>query len=204
MVVTVFDGVDVAIAARGWRAVASPSLRRLENARALDRLGIDGVSLGFVDAALRGTGEAPNYPMPRDLAGEIAPADAGLVAEVADQLAALVSGGGTVFVPIVGSFAHVDHRILRHAADRLRLAQVVYYEEFPYSSPAPLKGLAPEVESVDLDDWVAAAALYRSQCMALFGGRDGLANRLTAFAVAQAEGTELRYALRLWHASKVK
>lgn len=200
MVVTVFDG-DVregGVAPVGWRRIAAPDRRRQENARALGRLGIEALSLGFVEAALRGTEGRPTYPAPEDLVSAISSSDSRLYVRLRALLSPLIKGAAIVYAPVAGEGAHVDHRLLRHALDPPGRVPLVLYEEFPYPAPAPPAGFVARAEPVEIDDWIAAASLYRSQVAALFPQWDAFSVALRAFAEARSDGTDGRYGVRYW------
>jgi LmbE family N-acetylglucosaminyl deacetylase len=97
-----------------------------------------------------------------------------------------------VFAPLaVGG--HVDHRLVRRAAERVFGGSLAFYEELPYAeeSGAVEQALgepeAWEAEVVALEDRqlegkVAAATVYRSQVGPLFGSRRRMRRRLRRYA----------------------
>ena len=76
------------------------------------------------------------YPSLERLFGAVAPPEEGLVAALAARLAELAElagePGSTRIVAPLGVGGHVDHRIVRAAAERAFGASLLYYEEFPY------------------------------------------------------------------------
>lgn len=133
--------------------------RRAEDREVLAELGVVAVHLGLRDALFRRAGESasglpvpgrrpgwwrrrgragPAYPTYRfDAArGRVASCDAGLPAEVSARVGeiARASQAQVVFAPL-GIGRHVDHLIMRRAAQDLRL-RTVYYSDFPYSQTA--------------------------------------------------------------------
>lgn len=126
--------------------------RRAEDLAVLAEIGAGAVHLGRRDAPYRRSGEAvavpprrwrrpahPTYPTIRfDAArGRIAPADAGLPAEIGARVSEVVRARGArvIFVPL-GIGRHVDHLITRRAAQHLGQhleSRIVYYSDFPYS-----------------------------------------------------------------------
>jgi len=191
-VVTVFD--DGAPAPRGWRSIADPPRRRLEDAAALDLLGAERLSLGLPDAALREDDGTPRYESPRRLFGRAHPLDAGLGALVAEEVASLAPHG-VVHAPL-GLGGHVDHRIVRDAALDLD-ADVEWYEEFPYEGEAPA-GIEPAWHEVDLEAWVAAGLCYRSQVRALLGDPAAFEAALTRRAAERGAEAGVAFAERAW------
>jgi LmbE family N-acetylglucosaminyl deacetylase len=133
--------------------------RRAEDREVLDELGVEVVHLGLRDALFRRAGESadgrpgpgrrkgswwrrgrgwPAYPTFRfDAArGRVASCDAWLPAEVGARVGEITRASQTavVFAPL-GVGRHVDHLIIRRAAQDLRL-RTVYYSDFPYSETA--------------------------------------------------------------------
>lgn len=121
--------------------------RRAEDREVLTELGVAAVHLGLHDALFRRAGESapglrgrvrPAYPTFRfDAArGRVASCDAGLPAVVSARVGEIVraSAAKVVFAPL-GIGRHVDHLIMRRAAQDLRL-RTVYYSDFPYSETA--------------------------------------------------------------------
>ena len=75
------------------------------------------------------------YPALERLFGAVAPPEEGLIAALAARLAELAElagePGSTRIVAPLGVGGHVDHRIVRAAAERAFGAALLYYEEFP-------------------------------------------------------------------------
>ncbi len=73
------------------------------------------------------------YPSLERLFGNVAPQEEGLIAGLAERLAGLAGDlGSTRIVAPLGVGGHVDHRIVRAAAERAFGTSLLYYEEFPY------------------------------------------------------------------------
>jgi LmbE family N-acetylglucosaminyl deacetylase len=172
-------------------ALALFEARRAEDREVLAVLGASPVHLGYTDALFRrrtaGGGRllpelVHRYPTYRfDIAkGRIARGDRALIDELAGAVAEQVAGAGAgwVFGP-VGVGRHVDHLIVRAAAERLAGRTVVYYADFPYT----LSGAADPgfLARHRLTSWSWTTAVeakqelirgYRTQADALFpGGR---------------------------------
>jgi LmbE family N-acetylglucosaminyl deacetylase len=180
LVVTVFDGDAEGAPPSGWRRIASPDLRRRENDRALAAVGVAGLSLGLVDAALRRYDDDYLYRDADALLGPLAPADDPLGPLLTSRLVAVLRQGDQIYVPMAGSGTHVDHRIVRSAADGSMARAVSYYSEFPY---ARRQAQTPvETAACESDEWIEVAGLYRSQVVCLFGTGKRFAAALRAWA----------------------
>jgi LmbE family N-acetylglucosaminyl deacetylase len=180
LVVTVFDGDAEGAPPSGWRHIASPELRRRENDRALAAIGVAGLSLGLVDAALRRSDDDYLYRDADALLGPLAPADDSLGPLLTSRLVSVLRQGDQIYVPMAGSGTHVDHRIVRSAADGSMASAVTYYSEFPYTRQQAQK--PAEMAACESDEWIEMAGLYRSQVVCLFGTRNRFAAALRAWA----------------------
>ena len=143
LVVTVFAGAPEVGAtlslfaqelhAQWGLASDAPLRRREEDEEALAHVGADAAYWPYLDCIYRQT---PDGRFPYDgeeaLFGEVHPVEEGLVAELTSRLSALpLKRGGVLHVPLaVGR--HVDHQIVRRAAERCGCVPV-YYEDFPYA-----------------------------------------------------------------------
>ncbi len=147
LVITVFAGVPAAytelspFAAEVQRdmgfqqnAQTAMTVRREEDARALEYLNVDYLWLDYTDAIYRGT---PTYYNQNSqlIGGDVHPADLWIDKELAQNLVALHDRlPDAVWYAPLGVGRHVDHQIVCSAADRLmqRGANVKLYEDFPY------------------------------------------------------------------------
>jgi len=148
--------------------------RRDEDLAAAAILGADTAHFGLPDCIYR-----------RDANGEllyteevfvpIHPFDSGLDADIAGALVAELTPDDRVVAPLaVGD--HLDHRLVRMAAERLQ-RPLSFYADIPYMINAPEK-LAPAslgmqahlypVSDQGLQAWQTAAAAYRTQMFMLF------------------------------------
>ena len=182
---------------RGWGFPAGRAMagRREEDAAAMSTLGAgEPLHLGHLEAIHRSdpAGGEPLYPTIEALFGEPAAPDLRLVAALAAELRDLPPAGRVVAPLGVGG--HVDHRLLRAAAEQAFGTALLYFEEYPYSR---LGAAAVEPTLGDLAAWrhalvplaagdierkVAAIAAYRSQVPHLFGGRGELERAVAAQA----------------------
>ncbi|MFK3979420.1 PIG-L deacetylase family protein [Micromonospora sp. NPDC050397] len=179
-VATVFDA-DGTPATRA-RVDTPMSVRRDEDAIALAICGVTRASLGFTEAAMRtaDTGQ-PLYRSMLALRRAPHPADEPLAQAVSVALAPYVSAADLVIAPL-GVGTHVDHAIVRHAADRLAAPhRLRYYREFPYGPPPP-DGLVPRDYPVEFGIWLRAALAYRTQVEAMFAGGIPFTRALSRYA----------------------
>lgn len=107
-----------------------------------------------------------------------------------------------VFAPC-GLGGHVDHQIVRMAADALDYVEVLYYEDVPYSSGLPLpelerqlsaQGLTPAI-TVDID------AVLERKCQDMWGYRSQTSVSTIAEMLlhsSRVSSSTARYAERLW------
>jgi LmbE family N-acetylglucosaminyl deacetylase len=180
-----------------WGLAADAPLRRREEDReALARLGAGAAYWPYLDCIYRQT---PDGHFPYDgeeaLFGEFHSAEEGLVAELTGRLSALPLGqGGALYVPL-GVGHHVDHQVVRRAAEGLE--GVVHYEDYPYAArpealeaalgaglwQAELASLSQEA----LEAKIAAIACYSSQFSTL-GWADAAEMAAAVRAFAEQSG----------------
>jgi LmbE family N-acetylglucosaminyl deacetylase len=178
-VITVFDGPPrngITPAARedAARYEGDPvEIRRTEDRRAVNALGADLVPLGLPELVHRWRSNGtPRLGGLVDIYGPIEPDDEPVIEEVLEQVGPLVSGN-IVHVPI-GVGGHVDHRIVRAAAERLDI-HLEYFEDLPYAIRENVHDNSvewPPLANDDVDTWFRAIAMYESQMWNLFEGTD--------------------------------
>jgi len=180
----------------GLAETDAPAARREEDRAALARLGAVAVHWDFWDCIYR---RAPDgrflYPNYDALWGPIAEEDGALREELALRMAELPSSA-TLCVPL-GAGAHVDHRLVRQAAEATG-RPLVYYEDYPYAGEAgKVEGALgegdwePEMVPLDaaaLEAKIAAALCYRSQISSFWAGEADLAAHFRAYAAAVGGG----------------
>ncbi len=175
--------------------------RRREDATACRILGAAYQHWDVPDCIYRTDGQ--NQPLYADWAqitGSVHPADAPLAPKMAERLAQLPPAGRVVAPLAVGR--HVDHQIVRQAAEMVYGKRLFYYEDYPYVQ-AP--GALDEIIS-PAGQWTAvtiplsargvqvkarAIEAYVSQISTFFRDRDDLLRQITTYA--QITGGE-----RLW------
>jgi LmbE family N-acetylglucosaminyl deacetylase len=189
--------------ARWGHPIDAVARRQEEDLAALALLGAEAVHWPYTDCIYRQIpdGRFP-YASGEALFKEIHPAEKALVAELAARLKTLpLSQDGTVYAPL-GVGHHVDHQIVRQAAEACG-QPLIYYEEFPYAEDpqavqaaleegqwqAKLTSLSEEA----LEAKSAAIACYRSQISTFWADLAAMAAAVRAFA-----GRTGRPAERYW------
>lgn len=180
---------------RSWRLGPAPfAPRRDEDLAATGLLGVRPVHLGLVDALYRRHPDGRHVYLEDIVGVAIDPADAAReVTRIAEAVGAVLDelGPSRLLCPL-GRAGHVDHALVRAAAERLAGREaLVYYEEFPYVwwSPRRLRGddltdgLRPLVIALDESDVAARIASirqYGSQVTGLFPSPADRARRILA------------------------
>jgi LmbE family N-acetylglucosaminyl deacetylase len=184
--------------------------RRAEDIASVTILGADAIHWPYPDAVYRRdphTGTAL-YDSEGAIFGEVAPADAHTLASIAERLKA-IDPAAKVYVPLTAG-RHVDHQIVRAAAEALG-REWVYYEDFPYvETPAKLDAVLrdpawrPEVIALS-DEAIRikahAIVAHRSQLSTFFAGEEEVAQRIRAYA--NRVGGQARPAERVWRLPSV-
>lgn len=220
VVVTVFGGAPEAgaalssyaqeLQARWGEPVAGARRRQAEDVRAITLLGATRMHWPYLDCIYRRTpgGDLP-YVGEDALRGEIDASDADLIGELGRRIAALpLVSDGRLYVPL-GVGRHVDHRIVRRAAE-LSGHPLSYYEDFPYARDgravkAALAHAAWRPEVAELSEQalrakIAAMACYGSQLSTFWASRDHMAASVQAFAEETGRGVPAeRYWRRAQH-----
>jgi len=187
---------------RWWHLPAGEVMaaRRAEDEEACRRLGARARHAGWTEAPYRlDAAGRPLYASLAALFGAFDPADRPLVERLAEQFRNHLSGRRVLAPLAVGG--HVDHRVVRAAAEASGVADA-YYEDFPYVEwkwGALRRALGkrsdwlPEVEPLEAGDVAArveAIAAYRSQVPSLFRTEARLAKQVRR-AVRRAGGERL-------------
>jgi LmbE family N-acetylglucosaminyl deacetylase len=168
-------------------AMASPEVRREEDARAMERVGAQARLLNMPDAIDRiGADGERLYPKIAALFGVVAREDAPICEQIVQALAPLAEERIVLSPMAIG--AHVDHQLCAHAGRRLQAAghEVLFYEDAPYVYPNPGKAVQGDsviraagrlrarvkgLVDVAIDDIAKsqAVACYATQVTELFG-----------------------------------
>jgi LmbE family N-acetylglucosaminyl deacetylase len=184
---------------------AAPAARRDEDRAACDKLGAMLIQLPFADAVYRvePVTQQPLYASEEAIFGPVREAD--IIARVAEALQSKLRLAGSsvrVFVPLTAG-QHVDHVIVRAAAERLKI-DLDYYEDYPYAEKpdrmAHVWGSAGDARDVEwrsevvelsegaLQAKIAAFLCHRSQISTFYRDDDEVAQRLRAYAAAVGQG----------------
>lgn len=177
--------------------------RRQEDRAACSVLGADYLHWEIPDCIYRSHPETgqPLYGSRADIFGKIQALETPLIDQLVQQIAGLPETNRMTVPLTVGG--HVDHQIVRLAAERVRGAKLIYYEDYPYvQNTATLTELIAvddeawqsevvPVREIDLEARVAAAAAYKSQISTFFNGRADMAQQIKHYV-------ELIGGERLW------
>jgi LmbE family N-acetylglucosaminyl deacetylase len=173
-----------------WGKPGPPvAVRRAEDRLAAGRLGAAIVHLDFLEAIYRkGDGDRILYPDVEAIFGPMDPEDGAIVERITDALSSIEIEGANVYCPL-GIGGHVDHRLLRLAAEALHIP-LTYYREFPYVTrrggiPADMgepvgtwrvRQLSDEV----LENWTGAIGEYGTQLSTFWSEEQSLFEELHA------------------------
>ncbi len=186
-----------------WQADAAD--RRDEDNEALRLVGAEAIHWMYPEAVYRcdPTTGAALYDSEESIFGEVAGSDAALIASIAARLRTIASMA-RLYVPLTAGH-HVDHQIVRTAAESSRV-DLIYYEEYPYvESPEELARVletaswSPEIVPLGEESIRAKARAilaYRSQISTFFDGADEMEQRVRAYA--DRVGDILGPAERVW------
>lgn len=192
--------------AASWDAIVT---RRREDREALTLLGAEAIHWDYHDCIYRQEPDGSYAYADEDaLWGPMGSSDAALVEELRDRIAGLPAGWGKVLHVPLAAGGHVDHRIVRGAAEESG-RPLLYYEDFPYAQDEETVerarvGQIWEAETVPLSEQavamkVAAIAAYGSQISSFWDGRDDLSKSVRSYAERLGGG---RPAERYWRVSE--
>jgi LmbE family N-acetylglucosaminyl deacetylase len=128
------------------------------------------------------------------------PSDRRLYLRIATALRSELRQDDVLVCPL-GLGGHVDHVLVRRAAESLQ-RPLLYYADVPYilnypgTLPAAITSLASQqyrVSETGLDAWLRAVAAYRSQVDSLYKGEGNLFDAIRSFWAGER-------GIRLWHA----
>ena len=186
-----------------WQAV--PADRRREDVVSLRSLGAQAIHWPYPDAIYRrdAASGAALYDSGQSIFDEVAASDAAMIESIAGDLAPIALPA-QCYVPLTAGH-HVDHQIIRRAAESLGRA-LIYYEDYPYAEipgkvEAALSGGSWRPELVRLGDEAVRAKArailaYGSQLSTFFESEFEMGQRVRAYAARV--GGEVGPAERLW------
>ena len=169
--------------------------RRAEDLAACGLLGADALHLDVPDCIYRldsATG-APFYVSDTDIFGNIHPAEAPLVMRIAGLLRGLPAAA-EVYAPLTVGH-HVDHLLVRAAAEQVWASALRYYEDYPYAQqPGKLDAVLGDaagwrstiipLDAASLDAKCAAISAFRSQLSTFFTSRADLDAQVKGYAAS--------------------
>ena len=169
--------------------------RRAEDLAACVLLGADALHLDAPDCIYRldpATG-APLYVSDADIFGDIHHAEMSLVAHIAGLLRGLPAAAEAYAPLTVGH--HVDHLLVRAAAEQVWGGALRYYEDYPYAQqPGKLDAVLGDaagwrstiipLDAADLEAKCAAINAFRSQLSTFFAGRADLDAQVKGYAAS--------------------
>ncbi len=186
-----------------WQAI--PADRRREDVVSLKLLGAEAIHWPYPDAIYRRDSVSGTalYDSEQSIFGGVAAADAATIESLADRLASIESPA-RCYIPLTAGH-HVDHQIVRRAAESLR-RELIYYEDYPYAEipgkvDGALSGGSWRPELVRLGDEAVRAKArailaYQSQLSTFFESESEMERRVRAYAALV--GGEVGPAERLW------
>lgn len=170
--------------------LATIEQRRAEDVRSCHHIGAGARHFGFPDCIYRRDPDsgAHLYASEEALFGVPHPVEAPLVVQLGDELAQQVPAGAQVVVPLaIGG--HVDHRLVRAAAERLELP-VWYYADYPYIEYAgeaewvrleQRKHHDFAISKAGVEAWVASIAAHASQISTFWAEREAMQAAIQAY-----------------------
>ncbi len=170
------------------------ALRRAEDAAACQALAA-GVRHGALPDCIYRRLPGSQQPVIRerdDLFRAFPEGESYLVEQIADWIRAGLQTGDNLISPMALG-GHVDHRLVRAAAESLS-CPLLYYADYPYAvsdplsnadlrgetaayRPALVQGLSPQA----VTDWQDAIAAYASQISSFWGSLDEMRARIAAY-----------------------
>lgn len=169
------------------------AVRRAEDVSACHILGAAYQHLQIPDCIYRlnpATGE-PLYPEWAQVIADIHPYEQKLIAQLTHQFKALPSTHQVVAPLAIGN--HVDHQIVRRAAERCFGSELIYYEDYPYANDetaftAVIPSHSPTwqahtfpISAEVLQTKINAIAAFSSQLSTFFNGRADLEKQIGAY-----------------------
>jgi LmbE family N-acetylglucosaminyl deacetylase len=180
-----------------WQAGDHPyNTRKEEDARACMTVGARNVHFGYLDCIYRrfpGTNEAV-VSTDEDLFGLIKPGEYPLVDQIAEDLGSQMEEP-SIWVCPMSLGGHVDHRIVRAAADKMHKL-LIYYADLPYAFSIPpqiIPGMIQfsfDIPIENLNKWMTGASQYSSQISTFWKDKEEMVSQYSTF-IKQYNGLPL-------------
>ncbi len=166
------------------------AIRREEDLKVCRQLGVDARHFLLHDAIYRRNGSTFMYPSHRAVMRNLHPADTIVAQELASLMDRIPLHTERVAPLAIGG--HVDHQLVRRAAERRWGRNLLFYEDFPYAMKwmSAWKATRPhthwEPVHVRLSEEAVQARIdgisgYESQIEMLFGGPDRMLDQVRRF-----------------------
>ena len=164
--------------------------RRIEDRMACGRLGASVHHLDIPDAIYRQGPEGEFlYSSESAIFGSLHSSEIRLVEHLSAILPEVIAEDSTIYCPqAIGG--HVDHRLVRLAAENMD-DPISYYYDLPYAArqgqlPADMplitgNRIQVQLSVSEIEDWAAAAAAYRSQVSTFWPSESAIYEELTRF-----------------------
>lgn len=178
----------------GTDGFATVAQRRKEDQAACTLLGVTWQHETIPDCIYRRDASGRHlYTSDETLFGEIAPAEEPLVEHLTRRLENLVPADAHLVVPLTLG-GHVDHRLVRRAAQKLA-RPLWYYADYPYARTASARELLAclptsaclhrfPLSQANLQAWTSAMAAYASQLTTFWESEDALHAEMCAWAAS--------------------
>lgn len=185
-------GYAVELHQRWQLAQDAVAARRAEDVAACTLLGANYEHGSIPDCIYRQDADGrPLYETWEQIIGDVHAAESDLIAHISGQLAALPPARQVIAPLAAGN--HVDHQLVRRAAEAVFGSKLVYYEDYPYVRDAATLeralGTAAKIwqseiirlTSAAVQQKIEAIAAYRSQVSTFFNGREDLEKQVRDF-----------------------
>ena len=179
-----------------WQAGEQPvAARRREDLLACERVGASPTHFSLPDCIYRRTADgAPLVQTEQDLFQPLPPSELALAQSLAGEITAKLPQGAVLVCPL-GLGGHIDHRLVRRAAE-LTGRPLLFYADFPYAlrQPPDLAGLGSAFSAAltteDLRAWQEGIAAYPSQISSFWPSLEAMRAVVAAYA-AEGGGSNL-------------
>jgi LmbE family N-acetylglucosaminyl deacetylase len=175
----------------GFTAAEAVTRRRAEDLEACRRLGADALHGSLPDCIYRldPDDQSPLYVSNDDIFGAVSAVEEPVAQQIAAFLASLPKARRIIGPLAAGN--HVDHQLVRSAAERVWDRALLYYEDYPYvqRDPRALVELLQPAEqwhsyliplsSAAVEARIEAILAYRSQISTLFNSQEEAASAVT-------------------------